>query len=482
MVRFLSIPILGCLVVLLHGHVLEANKDDRISETPNDGLLRILWHFNQEMIVVNSPQALAEVLVTNSYSFEKPMFVRKFLALVLGWSLLTVEGDEHKVQRRKMLPAFSFRHLKDQYPEFWKKSRQVVQAMTAQCGKDGNTVMDIDGWTVRCTLDIIGQSGCGVDFGAIANENSPLAKSYRYLQPGPTDLIIMGMHIFVPDFLMENLPVKRLQDGRRASKHIRDECRKMIREKSAKLANKEDAGVDILTVALTSNLFSEDSLVDQMMTFLSAGHDTTASSLMWSIYFMAKYPKMQTRLREEIRQHLPSVDSDTPITSNDIDSLPYLNAVCSEVLRTNSPVAQTARIANCDTTLQGQFIPKGTLLTLVPWTTNTDPKLWGEDAAEFKPERWLTPEQGGITTNNAASGGATSNYAFMTFLHGPRSCIGGAFAKSELACLLAAWIGRFSFEIKDKTLLDESKIRVNPSVVAKPEGGLEMIVNVIEGW
>lgn len=70
----------------------------------------------------------------------------------------------------------------------------------------------------------------------------------------------------------------------------------------------------------------------------------------------------------------------------------------------------------------------------------------------------------------------------MTFLHGPHSCIGGAFAKSELACLLAAWIGRFSFELKDKSLLDERNIHINPSVVAKPEGGLEMLVRVVDGW
>jgi cytochrome P450 len=197
---------------------------------------------------------------------------------------------------------------------------------------------------------------------------------------------------------------------------------------------------------------------------------------------MAKYPDMQQRLRDEIRAHLPSADSDAAVTSTDIDSLPYLNAVCSEVLRIHSPVAQSVRVANHDITVQDQFIPKDTLLVLVPWTTNTDPRLWGSDAHDFKPERWLSPEQGGTSATNAASGGATSNYAFMTFLHGPHSCIGGSFAKSELACLVAAWIGRFSFELKDKALLDERNIKINPSIVAKPEGGMHMLVRVVEGW
>lgn len=431
---------------------------------------------------MNSPQALSEILVTKCYSFEKPEFARRFLAFIIGWGLLTVEGDEHKKQRRDMLPAFSFRHVKDLYPLFWAKSKEAVRTMTAECDEKGFAEMEISTWTARCALDIIGLAGVGVDFGSIKDAKSPLAQSYEFLQPSSADMPLIGLHAFFPDWIMHNLPVQRVTDAARASKHIRGVSRDLIREKRRLLENKQDAGLDILTVALRSQLISEDTLVDQMMTFLSAGHETTASSLIWATYFMAKYPEMQERLRKEIRDNLPSANSETEITSADIDNLPYLNAVCSEVLRIHSPVAQSIRVANHDITVQDQFIPKDTLLVLVPWTTNTDPKLWGPDAHDFKPERWLTPEQGGTSATNAASGGATSNYAFMTFLHGPHSCIGGAFAKSELACLVAAWMGRFSFELKDKSLLDERNIKINPSIVAKPEGGMHMLVRVVDGW
>ncbi|KIE00578.1 cytochrome P450 78A3, partial [Metarhizium majus ARSEF 297] len=473
----------------LVGHGIELRKygpgylaKKWITENPNNGMLRVLWHGNQEMVIVNSPQALSEILVTKCYSFEKPEFARRFLASIIGWGLLTVEGDEHKKQRRDMLPAFSFRHIKDLYPLFWLKSKEAVQAMTAECNEKGLAEMEISSWTARCALDIIGLAGVGVDFGSIKDPNSPLAKSYEFLQPSPADMPLIGLTAFLPDLIMHNLPLGRVRNTNKASKHIRAVSRDSIRKKRGLLANKEDAGLDILTVALRSQLFSEDTLVDQMMTFLSAGHETTASSLIWATYFMAKYPDMQERLRKEIREHLPSADSDTDITSADIDNLPYLNAVCSEVLRIHSPAAQTVRVSTCDTTVQDQFIPRDTLLVLVPWATNTDPTLWGPDAYEFKPERWLSPEQGGTSATNAASGGATSNYAFMTFLHGPRSCIGGSFAKSELACLVAAWIGRFSFELKDKSLLDERNIKIDPSVVAKPKGGMHMLVRVVEGW
>ncbi|ATY64267.1 cytochrome P450 78A3 [Cordyceps militaris] len=453
-----------------------------IGESPNDGLIRVMWHFNQEMVIVNSPQALSELLVTKCYSFEKPLFARKFLAQIIGWALLTVEGDVHKKQRRDMLPAFSFRHVKDLYPLFWRKSCEAVREMAAGCDDRGYMETEISGWTARCALDIIGLAGVGVDFGSIKDPENPLAKSYELLQPDEADMVLLGMRAFLPDLIMDNLPLRRVRDAKRASAHIRGVAHGLIQEKRRLLDNKQDAGLDILTVALGGRLFSENALIDQMMTFLSAGHETTASSLIWVTYFMAKYPHMQERLRKEIRDALPSPDSDVEVTSAVIDAMPYLNAVCSEVLRAHSPVAQSVRVAMHDTTLQGQFIPKDTLLVLVPWATNTDPKQWGDDAHEFNPERWLSPDNGGTNAANYASGGATSNYAFMTFLHGPHSCIGGAFAKSELACLAAAWIGRFSFELKDKSLLDPSNIKINPSIVAKPDGGMEMCVQVVEGW
>ncbi|OAR03082.1 hypothetical protein LLEC1_05606 [Akanthomyces lecanii] len=457
------------------------------AQAKDDGLMRVLWHGNQEMIFVRSQQALSEILVRNSYQFEKPDFIRGFLASIIGWALLTTEGDEHKKQRRNMLPAFSFRHIKDLYPLFWNKSCESVAAMAAECRRQdpvkGCGEMEIASWSARSGLDIIGLAATGIDFGAIADGDNPLAQSYYCLNPAPSDFLLIGMRAFLPQWIVTNLPVPRIWSVNRAAKHIRQVCRELIVEKRAKQASKEDMGVDILSVAMQSGLFSDDNLVDQMMTFLSAGHETTAASLVWAIYLLSKYPHMQERLRAEIREHLPSPDAENyEITSNDIDGMQYLNAVCSEVLRTHGPVATTIRVANCDTVVEGQHIPRGTLLIIPIWAINTDPLLWGPDAAEFKPERWLSAEHGGTSKANAASGGATSNYAFMTFIHGPHSCIGGNFSKSEMACLLAAWVGRFEFTIKNKALLDERNMVVNPSVVAKPEGGLHMLVKVIDGW
>lgn len=168
-----------------------------------------------------------------------------------------------------------------------------------------------------------------------------------------------------------------------------------------------------------------------------SGHETTSSALTWVTYLLSANPDTQTRLRKEL-QASPLADLSETINAETIDALPYLSAVCSETLRFYPTVPVTARVAVRDTEILGQRIPKGTELLISPWAINRHPDLW-EEPDKFKPERWLTPERAGERGMN--------NYDFITFLHGPRSCIGQGFARSELKCLLAAMVLRFNLEL-----------------------------------
>ena len=238
------------------------------------------------------------------------------------------------------------------------------------------------------------------------------------------------------------------------------------------LANKtESTTKNILSVAIESGGFTDEGLVNQLMTFLIAGHETTAAALSFAICMLCTHPEVQTRLREEVRASLPDPRSPTSsISSNDIDSLPYLNAVCNEVLRLYSPVPITVRVAAHNTTLIGHPIPKGTTIFIAPWATNANKDFWGEDAADFNPDRW-------IGEGKANSGGIESNYAFLTFLHGPRSCIGQSFAKGEFACLLAAWAGALETRFADADYV----VRVKNGLTPRPQD-LEVKVEVLQEW
>ncbi|KAK8126135.1 cytochrome P450 [Apiospora kogelbergensis] len=474
----------------------------RINTVPNNGLIRYAGIFNQERIMPTSPKALADVLVTRNYDFEKPSQIRNSIGRILGIGVLLAEGDQHKVQRRNLMPAFAFRHVKDLYPVFWHKSREAIQAMTSEVTegakkqataqkdtqresetprREGWASFEVSEWASRATLDIIGVAGLGRDFGALHNPDNELSSRYRVLfRPSRQARILGILGLFMPAWITNRIPVKRNNDIALAAKTIRAVCSDLIQEKREKLARKELTDVDILSVALESGTFTDAELVDQLMTFLAAGHETTASAMTWAIYMLCLHPDVQTRLRQEVRENLPSVDSDSTVSSLDIDHLPYLNAVINEVLRYYSPVPLTIRQPVVDTIINGEHVPKGTRVIICPWAINYSTELWGADANVFNPERWLATDEN--DKKRAGSGGASSNYAFLTFLHGPRSCIGQAFSKAEFACLLAAWIGRFEFELKNKEEYDEKNMLIKGGITARPAKGLHVHATVVEGW
>lgn len=197
-------------------------------------------------------------------------------------------------------------------------------------------------------------------------------------------------------------------------------------------------------------------------------HETTSSALAWATHLLSTHPKVQDRLRKEIHEKIPDrkvlSDSSFDIATL-LESLPYLNAVCNEVLRLFPTIPVSARVASRDTTVCGCFIPEGTLLHVVPWATNRDPALWGPDSEKFIPERWI--DESGRTTMN---GGADSNYSFLTFLHGPRSCIGERFARAEMRALVAAFVGEFKMQMANPA----EKVQAGGTITSKPVGGMRL--------
>lgn len=200
----------------------------------------------------------------------------------------------------------------------------------------------------------------------------------------------------------------------------------MSRERRAEFAHPkiEDTRKDLLSLLVKSNDFTDHELAHQVLTFLAAGHETTSSTLSWCIYLLAQHPEIQNELRNEIRSSLPSPSTHATLERSVVDDLPYLGAVTNEVLRLYPVVPITSRQTVRETQLLDYKIPEGTNVYIVPWAINRSTTFWCKDAAKFSPRRWINDDLESAREKVNMHGGAKSAFEFMTFLHGPRSCIG----------------------------------------------------------
>ncbi|KAJ5880478.1 uncharacterized protein N7473_011531 [Penicillium subrubescens] len=456
---------------------------------PNEGLIHLRDMIGQSYLLATNHQALLDIMSTNTYDFEKPWRARNFLARILGFGLILSEGAAHKRQRKALTPAFNIKNIRAMYSLMWDKTNQLLvemekelksNPMDGMSPEEGVGKLEMGVWGSRLTLDIIGPAAMGRDFRSIQNSDNPVAESFlRILEPTTEKMAFLAMNFTLPQWIAQRVPWRLNQVIANETGFLRNLCNDIVREKREMLASSKasakDLEADILGTMMLGGDFTDTELVDQMLTFLAAGHETTAAALTWACYLLTLHPEVQTRLRTEIRTKIPSATH--PITHTDLESLPLLNGVCQEVLRLYPTVPATIRESIRDTTVAGKHVPRGTRLILCPYAINRAPIFWGEDGDAFVPERWIdTDKNGNQVPNN--NGGASTNFAQITFLHGQRACIGKDFARAELRCAVAGVVGRFAFEMQDP----KQEIHIAGAVTTKPVEGMNLKMWRVEGW
>ncbi|KAI2791656.1 hypothetical protein POX_c04522 [Penicillium oxalicum] len=466
----------------LLGHALAEFKMPRGSEylrytneTANTGLIHLRGLFGSDQLLLTSQAALSEALVQRSYDFEWPEGDSNFLQRILGHGLITAEGQEHKQQRKQVANSFRPHFIKRFYPLFWEKSmvftKKIAQEIILNSESLEDATMsgetDICGWAQRAALDMIGEAGFGWEFDTLHNPENELAESFEQIfAPTVGNAILFAVSVYGPRWALEYVPGGVSKRFLKATTNVRSVCRAFIRRKTshAKISN------DILSQLMTQDGISEDLLVDQTLTFLTAGHETVAIALTWAIYLLAKHPDIQNQLRLELSCNLPSKAKVDDISSI-LESLPILNGVVNETLRLYPSAPVAVRVSIRDTYILNNFVPKGTRLIISPWAFNRSKAVWGPDAETFLPDRWIDPDG-----NPNMTGGTGIKSPLLTFLHGPRNCIGQGFAKAELLAL----IGVFSrtFEMR---MIDPGEIKVpGGSLSAKPAGGMRLKLKIVD--
>ena len=399
----------------------ECGVPARVWHTKYGGVVRYFFPFGGERLSISDDDAIKQMTVRNPYNYPKPARARAWMAAVLGEGVLLAEGHAHMQQRKALAPAFSIASIRSLMPIFWEKCLHMATLWEDELSRTEyqEQSFEVLEWLNRATLDIIGKAGLGTDIRSLDNPETLLRQAYRVcFDFGLQARIINSLAAFTQ--LVRFLPAKTNRDIAFARNTILTKATTIIHQKQVEAEQKKESkSKDIIGLIVKDNLTAtaEDALTietmrDQVMTFLGAGHDTTATSVAWTLMLLSKHPNVQHRLREEVRAHMPYLFNETarndPITFDraDVDTLPYLEFVCKEALRFIPSIPMTVRQAREDDHMAGYFIPAGTTVYLMANVINRLERYWGPTANSFDPDRWNNlPET--YTTN-----------AFMTFLQG----------------------------------------------------------------
>ncbi|KAF8177631.1 cytochrome P450 [Pholiota molesta] len=428
------------------------------------GLLGVSRLYTTDLKAINH-------FLVDAQTYEKPAAAVYEIKRALGEGVLLVEGEEHKKQN----PAFGPQQIRGLTEILVEKSIQLRDRWTEEISKqtkdyEGPAKIDALSWLSRTTLDIIGLAGFNYNFDSLTDspEKNELSEAFAVM--------------FRTSSTTRLVPMLRFSDKETklaSDTMLRIGSQLLAESKAANakqdLDTKSTQARDILSILVRANSttdlpenqrLSDKDVLAQIPTFMVAGHETTSVATTWALFALTQDRDSQDKLRAE----LTSVSTDNP-TMDELNSLPYLDAVVRETLRVHAPVPTTMRVAKRDdvvplsepyTDKKGRkhhtiTIKEGQIVMIPILAINRAKHLWGEDALEFKPERWQNiPE----AVSNIP--GIWGN--MMTFNGGPKACIGYRFSLVETKALLFTLIRAFEFDLA----VPASDIVKKTSIVLRP--------------
>ncbi|KAJ6546674.1 cytochrome P450 [Mycena vulgaris] len=436
-------------------------------------IYRLKECFGQDRLMVSDPLAFQYIL--NSAQFVHGPIIENFVHLLYGKrSVSAVRGDSHKRLRAALNTGFTAGAVKNYQPIFEK----VAQALTEQLEQSSASSINISPLLSTATLGAISEAvlGCstqdlGEEFVANNCQIVVLASSVSAAQ-----ILANALGALLPTSVFNAaiyLPTSAFRAVRKAKYLAEDLGRRVVREKMAAARQGLEIDSDVYGQLLnpvqsdsSKKGMSEEAIVAQTSIILIAGQDTTANTLAFGLVELARHPHFQDQLRVEIQSNLGTNPHNVPY-----DSMPLLNAFIKETLRLYPAVAVEDRVALADAVIPMTEdiktsteevitqipVRKGQLVTLAIASFQRLESFWGADSHEFKPQRWLE----GSPYKGETSVGPYAN--LLSFLGGPRTCLGWRFAILEMQVFLCELVGKFSF-----TLPKDDPVRVRSATVLSP--------------
>ena len=372
-------------------------------------------------IYLTGPELIQEAFVRQADALTKSEQGR-VLKPALGTGLLTAEGADWRWQRRTLSPGFAHTRLQSLVPAMIAAAEAARDALLAL---PPDSVVDIGRETTRVTLRIVGDTmlACanGLDAGRI---ESGIA---AFLKPAP----------WVIAFTIAGAPEWTPYPGRRrsaaAAREMRDEVTRTVAAR--RIEGGAEGQDDLLALLLAARdpdggrALTNEEITDNVVTFVTAGHETTAVALIWALHLLSLHPDVAGRVRAEIA----AVAGNAPLAVEHVAQLAYTHQVVNETLRLYPSVPITSRTTSKTVELGGVTIPAGSVIILPIYAVHHHRGLWDQPEA-FDPARF-----------EADRAKARHRYAFMPFGVGPRICIGSAFAMLEAVTILAVLVRALDF-------------------------------------
>ncbi|KAK7466315.1 hypothetical protein VKT23_005042 [Stygiomarasmius scandens] len=436
--------------------------------------------------------------------------------MMFGEGLLGTLGDRHRKQRKLLNPIFSAAQMRNMSPTFRDVVHKLEKCLENQV-KSGAQEIDMLSWMARTALEIVGQSGLGHSFDSMTEDAvpHPYIRSIKDLMPLLFKLNIPAAYI-LPWAVNIGSPRSRRFVVNvvclfwKNAREMRDRCdfmwkvsEEIYEKKKTALAEGDETvsmqigkGKDILSVLMRENMkaadedkLDETELIGQMSTLIFAAMDTTSNGMARMLDLLSTHRDIQNKLRREVTEARKEAGRD--LTYDELTALPYLDAVCRETLRLYPPVTQLSRVARQATVLplsrpitgidgtiiKEIHIPKNTTINVSISNANRNIEIWGPDAMEWKPERWLQPIPQKVVDSKMP--GVYSH--LMTFFGGNRSCIGFKFSQLEMKLVMSILLEKFEFLPTDKVTVWQMAAVSSPTVkgdTAHPQ--LPMRVRLIE--
>ncbi|KAJ3774513.1 cytochrome P450 [Lentinula raphanica] len=462
---------------------------------------RLHGPFGTTSLYTVDAKAMHTVLVKDQDVFEESDGFIASNLLIFGVGLFGTLGHQHRKQRKMLNPVFSAAHMRDMIPTFFHISHQLESALKTKLQKGPATQeVDILSWMGRTALEMIGQAGLGYSFDPLTDEETahPYSRVIKELIPVMMRLQFWRM-VVLPyvsrigtagfrRFVIGILPWKNVHHLRDMVDYMNLIAEDIYRNKQRAFEMGDDAvaqqigrGKDLISILMKENMKAsdEDRLQDievlgQMNTFIFAAMDTTSSAMARLLHLLSQHTEVQNKLRQELIE-ARSQNGGQDLTYKELTELPYLDAVCRETLRfarKDAVVPLHKPIVGLDgTEIREIAVPKGTVVFVSIYNANRNPDLWGKDANEWKPERWLSDLPDKLT--DARIPGVYSH--LMTFIGGGRSCIGFKFSQLEMKqplarthdneeVVISTLVESFNFSTSDK----DSQIYWQMNGVAAP--------------